>query len=120
MTLYDRFLQYESDPETLLRWAIYVFLLMNFLVALNTSVLGLSSIFDISTLRVATDSNANLVDPFLIMKFWTLITLFGRPLLLGVGALAFLKITFNEDLLIWLRMVSLIAVIALIFGSFIF
>ena len=120
MALYDRFFQFESCPNPLLRLAVYRFLLLNFLVALNTSVLGLSSIFDISTLIVATDTNANLVDPFLIMRFWTFIALFGRPLLLGVGALSFLKIAFDEDLLIWLRMISLIAVIALVFGSFIF
>ncbi|MHA2277797.1 MAG: hypothetical protein ACXAC2_18600, partial [Candidatus Kariarchaeaceae archaeon] len=75
---------------------------------------------DISNITGLMDANADLVQSIVLLNIWSFIIAFLTPLLFGVGALAFLNLVFDEKLLIWLRMVSLIAVVVLLFGSFLF
>jgi hypothetical protein len=123
MTLYDRFLQYQSEPETLIRWGAYLFILIGLLNALTGNLIALQNIFDVSSITGNLDAKADLIEVIFLLNFWDFIVAFltqPNSLLFGVGALAFLKLAFDEDLLIWLRMGALVAVIVLLFGSFLF
>jgi hypothetical protein len=120
MTLYDRFLEYQSDPETLIRWGAYLFILIGFLNTLSANLLAINNLFDISNITALMDANADLVQNIFLLNFWSFVIAFLTPLLFGIGALAFLNLVFEDELLIWLRMVSLVAVVVLLFGSFLF
>ena len=117
MTLYGRFLEYQSDPETLIRWGAYLFLIIGILNALTVNLLALNNVFDVSNISGLLDAKADLVQSVLILNIWSFIIAVLTPLLLGIGALAFLKLAFDENLLIWLRVASLLAVIVLLFAS---
>ncbi len=120
MTLYERFLEYESDPKTLIKYGAYIFIIVGILISIDNNVLAISSIFDASKLTVLLDTKADLVKAIFLVNFWNAVVPLLTSLLFGIGALAFLNIAFREDQLIWLRMIALIAVIVLLFGSFLF
>ena len=120
MTLYDRFLERQSDPETLIRWGAYIFILIGFLNALTLNLLAFNNLLDIQNLTGLTDAKLDLFQNIFLWNFWSFLIAFLTPLLLGIGALAFLNLAFDEDLLIWLRMVSIVAVVVLLFGPFLF
>ncbi|MHA1992124.1 MAG: hypothetical protein ACW981_09710 [Candidatus Hodarchaeales archaeon] len=112
MAVYERILAYQSDPETLVRWGAYLFILIGFLNSLNANFLALQ-IFDGTVYSATTD----LVAGIFILDLWDFLIAFFPTLLFGIGALSFLNIAFDEDQLIWLRMVALIAIVVLLFGS---
>ena len=120
MALYDRFLERQSDPETLIRWGAYIFILMGLLNTLTANLFAFNNLLDISNITGLMDANQDLVENILLLNIWSFLIAFLTPLLFGIGALAFLNLAFDEDLLIWLRMVSIIAVVVLLFGSFLF
>ncbi|OLS25733.1 MAG: hypothetical protein HeimC3_13120 [Candidatus Heimdallarchaeota archaeon LC_3] len=120
MTLYDRFLERQSDPETLIRWGAYIFILIWLLNSLTANLFAFNNLLDVQNITGLTDAKLDLVENILLLNIWSFLIAFLPFLLSGIGALAFLNLAFDEDLLIWLRMVSLIAVVVLLFGSFLF
>lgn len=116
MAVYNRILAYQSDPETLVRWGAYLFIFIGFLNSLNASFLALQTLFDGTVFSQTTD----LVAGVFLLDFWDFLIAFFPTLLFGIGALSFLNIAFDEDQLTWLRMVALVAIIVLLFGSFLF
>lgn len=120
MKLYERFLEYESDPETLIRWGAYLFIIAGILNSINNNLFAFTSILDISVLFNLLDTKADLVQAIFILNLYNALIPILFTILFGIGALSFLNIAFREDQLIWLRMVALIAVIVLLFGSFLF
>ena len=123
MAIYEKFLQCESDPETLTRWGIYLFIIIRFFTASDTMLISVRQILDVTVLKANLDTNADMIQLLFPLKIWDFITNVAGflPLLLfGIGALAFAKIAFNDDLDEWLRVISMAAVIVLVFGGFLF